>query len=60
MIDFRPFSQFQKQKAPCLGAFFVGGYCISLRNGNALGRWDDGKERVDDCISLRNGNALGL
>lgn len=36
----------------------MGGYCISLRNGNALGREGQGGTPRIYSISLRNGNAL--
>ena len=37
----------------------MGGYCISLRSGNALGQSGGHISMRTDCISLRRGNALG-
>ena len=38
----------------------MGGYYISLRNGNALGPCEIAVRGLTHYISLRNGNALGL
>lgn len=53
MIDYRPFSQFENSKPPVQGAFFVGGYCSSLWNGNALGPEKHRYNESDDTALLK-------